>query len=139
MTRINADLRPRVLTDQHLMAEYRELPMVMASLRRSLRTRSVADIISGIPSEFTLNRGHVTFFYDKLLFLEERYGRLVAELQSRKFSLDPGRQLDFTGIPPEFFNDWKQTTEAAETVRERIEGKLLMKPGWYRFRGCPII
>ncbi len=57
MTRINV-IDPIDLTDQHLMAEYRELPMIMGSLRRSLKSKK------GLPKitpKYTLNAGHVTF------------------------------------------------------------------------------
>ena len=61
MTRINA-VHPTVLTDQHLMAEYRELTMVMGSLKRSLNSKNG---LPPIPEKYTLNAGHVTFFYNK--------------------------------------------------------------------------
>ena len=65
MTRINSNIDPKKLTDQHLMAEYRELPMVPAALRKSLRTQSVKTILSKIPKRYKLNSGHVLFFVDK--------------------------------------------------------------------------
>ena len=70
MTRINSNLDPSKLKRMHLIAELREITMVPAALRRSLRTRSVNDILTNIPKKFTLNRGHVTFFYNKLNFLK---------------------------------------------------------------------
>lgn len=73
MTRINANLDSTILTDQHLMAEYRELPMVISSLRRSLKTQSVNKVLKRIPKQFTLNKGHCLFFYNKLGFLGYRY------------------------------------------------------------------
>lgn len=43
--------------------------MVPASLRRSLRTKTKNEVLRSIGPAFTLNRGHVTFFYDKMLYL----------------------------------------------------------------------
>lgn len=61
MARINV-VHPTVLTDQHLMAEYRELTMVMGSLKRSLNSKNG---LPPIPAKYTLNAGHVAFFYNK--------------------------------------------------------------------------
>lgn len=58
------------------MAELREITMVPASLQRSLRTRNSVDILKGIPSKFTLNKGHVSFFYNKQQFLMEQFRNL---------------------------------------------------------------
>ena len=70
---VGPDIDPKKLKRMHLVAELREITMVPASLRRSLQTRKPKDIRLGIPSEFTLNKGHVTFFYDKLGFLIKRF------------------------------------------------------------------
>ena len=63
MTRINI-IEPNELTDQHLIAEYREIFMVGGSLRRTLNSKSGYQV-SKIPKKFTLNSGHVYFFYNK--------------------------------------------------------------------------
>lgn len=135
MTRINADYNPKGLTDQHLLAEYRELPMVHSALRKSLRTRKANDIIKGIPKDYTLNKGHVTFFYDKLLFLNNRYERLKIELTNRGFQLDTSRILDNSGIPFEFFNDWVANDNDEEIIKQRLREKISMKKGWYKYYG----
>ena len=60
MTRINI-INVSELTDQHLIAEYREITMVPAALNRTINSRNGLDI-NKIPKEFTLNKGHVTSF-----------------------------------------------------------------------------
>ena len=72
MTRINAGVDPADLKRAHLLAEWREITMVPASLRRSLRTKTKNEVLRSIGPAFTLNRGHVTFFYDKMLYLRKR-------------------------------------------------------------------
>lgn len=139
MTRINSDLNPYSLTDQHLMAEYRELPMVISSLRRSLRTKTKNEVLSSIPRSFTLNTGHVRHFYDKLSFLEKRYAKLITELEKRQYNLDPNRKLNFDDIPKEFFNDWQSNDFDDNIVKIRIAEKIKMKPNWYRFYGQPLL
>ncbi|OHD24244.1 MAG: hypothetical protein A2Y38_19960 [Spirochaetes bacterium GWB1_59_5] len=137
MTRINI-IDPALLSDQHLMAEYHEIFMVPASLRRSLRTRSISAIMDSVPMQYTLNKGHVLFFYDKRAYLAERYETLKEHLTGRGFNLDPAR-ADFPlhGIPDGFLKGWTPTEEerhAAECIIfKRLEEKLSMRPEWYRW------
>ena len=53
MTRINI-IPPRELYDQHLIAEYREMLMVPASLKRTLASKAGLQLHK-IPKTFTLN------------------------------------------------------------------------------------
>ena len=138
MTRINSDIDPKQLMDQHLMAEYRELPMVIASLKRSLTTQSEREILKKIPPRFTLNKGHVLFFYNKLTFLKDRYVRLVDELINRGYNLDHTRTLDFNNIPATFFNNWTATPTDNAVLEQRIREKIAMKPTWYKYYGKSI-
>ena len=138
MTRINADYELKKLTDQHVMAEYRELPMVIAALKRSLRTQPTNTVLKKIPNSFTLNKGHVTFFYNKLTFLSKRYDRLIIELKERGYKLDADRKLDFNDIPDVFFNDWHAKEKDNIIIENRISEKIQMKPHWYRYYGKPI-
>ena len=82
MTRINI-LPPSELTDQHLIAEYREIFMVGSALQRSLRSPNWKKIEENLPKEFKLNTGHVKFFYNKGKYLHKRYLNLIAEMKSR--------------------------------------------------------
>jgi len=138
MTRINSDIDPKQLMDQHLMAEYRELPMVLSSLRRSLRTQSEREILKKIPPRFTLNKGHVLFFYNKLTFLKDRYTRIVDELLNRGYTLDQARTLDLNNIPSTFFNNWTATAADNAVLEQRIREKIAMKPSWYKYYGKPL-
>lgn len=138
MTRINSDIDPKQLMDQHLMAEYRELPMVIASLKRSLKTQSEREVLKKIPPRFTLNKGHVLFFYNKLSFLKDRYAKLVDELLNRGYNLDHTRTLDFNNIPATFFNNWTATPTDNAVLEQRIREKIAMKPTWYKYYGKSI-
>jgi len=132
MTRINV-VDPEYLTDQHLMAEYRELPMVMGSLRRSVQSKNG---LPKIPSEYTLNKGHVSFFYNKGKFLHRRYKALVAELLKRGYTLDPDRKADFTVfIDSDLYEEWQPGEQALRINVERVTQRILQKPHWYRYKG----
>lgn len=132
MTRINV-IDPVYLTDQHLMAEYRELPMIMGSLRRSLRSPKPLPAES---SKYTLNRGHVTFFYRKGKFLKRRYTDVVVELIARGYNLDPNRRADFqVFIDNDLFHDWTPDDHARAINTERLVQRINKQPQWYRYYG----
>ena len=78
MTRINI-VHPSELTDQHLIAEYREITMVPGSLKRTLVSKSGYQE-KKVPKKFTLNSGHVYFFYNKGKYLDIRYEQLITEM-----------------------------------------------------------
>jgi deoxyribonuclease (pyrimidine dimer) len=135
MTRINV-IDPIELTDQHLMAEYRELPMVMGSLRRSLVAKN------GLPKigdKYTLNAGHVKFFYNKGKFLHRRYLMLIGELMVRGYNLDPNRKADFqVFLDNNLYHDWTPEKEAYIINKQRIDERINQKPHWYRYYGKPL-
>lgn len=132
MTRINSDLDPKLLKRMHLVAELREITMVPAALRRSLRTRQPADIIKGIPKKFTLNKGHVTFFYDKIAFLHSRFNRLATEMERRGYSPDWQRAQAFYGFEPMWLNSWASTPKDDKIVIDRINLRISQKPHLYK-------
>jgi deoxyribonuclease (pyrimidine dimer) len=139
MTRINADLDPKRLTDQHLMAEYQELAMVHASLRRSLRSKPAHEVLKKIPAQYMLGKGHVTFFYNKLTFLEKRYLQLIAELKARNYNLNPNRKFIHEGeFPVEFYNDWQANNNDRRIIAERLVSRIKEKPQWYRYYSSKI-
>jgi deoxyribonuclease (pyrimidine dimer) len=131
MTRINSDISPKNLHRAHLVAEIREITMVPASLRRSLKTREVDSIRKGIPVDFTLNKGHVMFFYDKLGFLIKRFNKLADEMERRGYSPDRNRVVAFDGFDPLWYGDWKSTDKDDGIVMERINHRISEKPHLY--------
>lgn len=130
MTRINI-IPVSDLTDQHLIAEYREITMVPAALVRTLNSKAGFSK-NKIPAKFTLNTGHVYFFYDKGLYLDKRYNELVKEMMLRGFSPDLKRNFPTEVFPSELFNDWIPSTQDQELVLHRIKEKIEMKPNWYK-------
>ena len=130
MTRINI-IPPEELQDQHLVAEYRELFMVGSSLVRSLRSPNW-DPVKKIPKKFTLNKGHVSFFYDKGLYLYNRYNELIDEMKRRGMNPDPERTFKRDQWPDDLFNDWQPSAEDQAITRERIALRISEKPEWYR-------
>lgn len=132
MTRINSNLSPRLLKRAHLVAELREITMVPASLRRSLRTKSPETILRSIPPRFTLNAGHVKFFYNKLEFLKTRFNALADEMSRRGFNADRTRIDAFDGFDPIWYNRWESDAVDDSIVMERINLRISQKPHLYR-------
>ena len=131
MTRINI-IPPKELYDQHLIAEYREITMVPAALYRTLKSKTGL-IHSKIPKKYTLNKGHVYFFYNKGKYLDNRYNELIAEMKSRGITPDQSRLF-----PKQIFIDnnlyhyWEPSEIDMQVIRLRIEQKIKQKPDWYR-------
>lgn len=132
MTRINSDLDPRLLKRMHLVAELREITMVPASLRRSLRTKTKEAVLKSVPANFTLNKGHVTFFYNKLNFLRDRFEGLINEMWRRGYTPDATRIQAFNGFDEEFYGDWTATEADNAIVQERINFRISQKPHLYK-------
>lgn len=132
MTRINSNLSPKQLTRVHLVAELREITMVPAALRRSLRTKSVDVVINSIPAKFTLNAGHVKFFYNKLEFLKNRFSSLADEMDNRGFNADRTRVAAFDGFDPIWYNDWESDPADDALVIDRINLRIAQKPHLYK-------
>lgn len=126
MTRINL-ISPEQLTDQHLLAEYRELPRIFWAVRKKLsewRKIQAWNI-------FKLWNGHVIFFYDKLGFLEKRYYEIINECKKRKFNIKFDK-LDLSDIPVLYKNDYIPTKKDLKISIARINEKLMMKKWFYK-------
>ena len=117
MTRINAGYAVKLLTTKHLMAEHRELkriPNVVSRGRYNLKTA---------PKEFTLGKGHVSFFYDKLGYLKKRYIELYNECRARGLNVQ-NYENSWDGVPPELMNDYIPTERDVQIITERINDRL---------------
>lgn len=131
MTRINL-IDPDELTDQHLIAEYREIRLLCANLQRTLNSKN-GFVESKVPERFTLNKGHVYFFYNKGKYLHNRYEWLKHEMRKRGFS--PQNEFPKNVWPTTLYNDWTPSERDKNVVRERISLRISQKPNWYRYYG----
>tara|TARA_B110000116_G_scaffold265092_1_gene273758 strand:+ start:2357 stop:2764 length:408 start_codon:yes stop_codon:yes gene_type:complete len=131
MTRINI-IPVNELFDQHLIAEYREITMVPAALNRTLKSKKGLDK-SKIKKKYTLNQGHVYFFYNKGKYLNQRYQNIINEMKRRGFNPDPKRKFPKDiFINNNLYKDWSPSIEDLKIIRKRIESKFKEKPDWYR-------
>ena len=131
MTRINI-VPVEELMDQHLIAEYREITMVPASLKRTLSSETGLNP-KKIPEIYTLNKGHVYFFYNKGKYLAKRYQLLVNEMKVRGFNPNNNRKFPVDIFKNnDLFNDWTPCLNEYDIIRERIQQKISKNPEWYR-------
>lgn len=117
MTRINAGIPVETLHYKHLLAEAREI------IRVPNTVKSGKAVVKNIPTTFTLGKGHVKFFYDKLLFLKSRYIQLYQECLKRGYK--PTNFVSaWDGAPIGLMNDWTPTEECVFLLNERISERL---------------
>ena len=130
MTRINSAISPRNLTDQHLLAELRELPRIFTAVFKRLeKGKGFEDI----PAEFTLGSGHCKFFYNKLIFLSNRHNLLRKEYYerfSKGYSIYQGILIDS--------GDYAPTEKEKQLLIERITTRILESYQTPRYYGKSI-
>lgn len=119
MTRINV-VNPKELSTKHLVAEYREITRLPKNLETSLNRKGKKFELKEIPEKYTLGTGHVKFFYNKMAFLEKRFGSLVQEMLDRGYNPTYRDLGIFSKCDKQFYNDYTPTTEAIEINKARI-------------------
>lgn len=125
MVRVNL-ISPEKLSDQHLIAEYDEILMLLGYVRRYPTPL-------GIPKEYTLGKGHIKFFKDKLLYLKKRHDLIKVEMKKRNFKTSV--TIHLLEFPKELLNDWRPNKVAIAKIKERLSFKLRLKPKYYRYYG----
>lgn len=130
MTRINT-VEPVRLTDQHLLAEARELPRVFPLAQAAIDV----GIVIG-PERYTLGKGHVKFFYSRTDYLSRRQTAIIAECLDRGFNLThrvaPAPLLG-CGV-----SRWEPDAADIAVNLARLRDRLHARPGWYRYRGVVV-
>lgn len=124
MTRINL-VNPRELCDQHLVAEYREIPRIGGLLITTIN----AGRDLNIPEEFCLGKGHTKFFLNKGQFLRKRFLAIREEMRARGFRPTFLWRNDWAGWPC-MNNDWTPTPQALALSEERVALRLPVKARW---------
>lgn len=118
MTRINV-IPVSELSDQHLIAEYHELPRV---LKQDIN-------IADAPDKYCLGKGHMKWARRHAFFVKDRYKALIDEMIYRGFKT-------MYGIIEGWYNpatDYTVLPKDIELNRQRIREKYNMKPDWYRW------
>lgn len=124
MTRINAGIPVERLTDQHLLAEHREIKRVTRHYGKIPPTRT-----------FTLGKGHELFFANKPGYTYARYMRIRNECKKRGFEVtDFSKNWD---RKPKRIH-YKPTIKAKRLLRQRIRARIDDSNCQFRYYGKPI-
>jgi hypothetical protein len=126
MTRINL-VDPEALTDQHILAEHRELPRIFPLAAKALERGD----LSG-PDRYTMGTGHMRFFYSRTGWLVARHRTLTAECVRRGFRVQQGELVALPG-----YVAWEPTEADLQVNLGRLRAKLAAPPraGFYRHCG----
>lgn len=76
MTRVNT-IHVHLLTNNQLIAEYREIPRI---INRVVKGK----LYKEIPDSYRMGQGHESFFGDKLKYIHVRHQQILSELAIRK-------------------------------------------------------
>ena len=130
MTRINL-IPPRYLADQNLVAEHKEILQLCGSYRKSKHSKNGINF-KKLPRRFTLNKGHVKFFYDKFAYLHKRFIYIQNEMRRRRIRTNISMDCnEFQGDG--VYKDWEPNENDIEIICGRIEDRIRENPDWYRY------
>lgn len=122
MTRINC-IPPEELSDRHLVAEYRELPRVFGLVMKAIQRGERPDDPRN-PTEYTLGKGHVRFFYPRLAYCVRRFQALAQEMVRRGMKPQySGVKVRWEFFDHQFMGEWTPTPAAQALNRQRIVEK----------------
>lgn len=125
MVRVNL-VNPKKLADQHLIAEYNEILMLVAYIKKHPKLES-------IPRDYCLGRGHMIFFKNKLMYLKNRHEKLKSEMRKRGFNTNKTLKINSFGKKNRI--DWSPRKKDFNLIKKRLIMKLKLKPRYYRYYG----
>jgi len=124
MTRINAGVAPSRLTDQHLLAEYKEILRVFTLHKKNLK-KDKTKFLNSLPKEFKLGTGHVMYFLDKIGYIENRFYQLVNELKHRQFKPTIVLNTDGLSRDPDYRKNIVLLEKHFDLIHDRIIERVL--------------
>ena len=127
MTRINL-ISVTELSDQHLIAEYRELPRII---------KQEHIYIGDAPDTYVLGKGHVKWCVKHANFCLTRYYCICKEMEFRGFKVNYPYD-DLLKIANDKQVTWYSkhyfpTPQDVQLSRNRIVEKINQKPNWYKW------
>ncbi|MFA6088925.1 MAG: pyrimidine dimer DNA glycosylase/endonuclease V [Candidatus Woesearchaeota archaeon] len=115
------------LSDQHLVAEYDEILMLVSYIKRYSKFDGTE------LKQYCLGKGHMKFFKDKVLYLKKRHELLKIEMRKRGFVTR--KNIVLSTFSKKNINDWKPTSLDVSIVTKRILSRIKAKFGYYRYYG----
>lgn len=136
MTRVNV-IPAKLLTDQHLLAELREIPRIGTLVKKA---HAKGKLLPPQPEDYVLGIGHVKFFYNKLGYILSRIKQLQDECVHRKFGIEI---IDYdtdwrSHLTAGYFGNYTATQRAVLLCKDRILERIMLRPNWYRYNRITI-
>lgn len=125
MVRINL-INPKKLADQHLIAEYNEILMLLGYVEKY-------PSIKNIPKKYVLGKGHIIFFKNKLKYIKKRFESIKKEMKKRGFNAS--KKINLNKFHSNNINDWKPNSKDIKLIKKRLKYKVEIKPKYYRYYG----
>lgn len=127
MTRINV-VPVKELSDQHLLAEYRELP----------RCINQEFNLKDAPEKYCLGKGHVKWAASHIRYLLKRYYMICNEMKYRNFKVNfkPDSLVTmaiYRGRNTNPETDYIPTKQDIKLNKERLVSRYMTKPDFYKW------
>lgn len=122
MVRINL-INPRHLSDQHLIAEYNEILMLIGCVKKLSK--------SNAPKNYCLGKGHIYFFKDKLAYLKHRHEIIKKEMKKRGFKAN--KTINLSKFKKNLKKHYHPKKQDKEIIKKRLIQKIKQKPYFYRY------
>lgn len=131
MTRINVGVKAKLLSDEHLRAEHREIKRICNRFMQ----RSIKNKFDDIPMLFTLGKGHELFFVDKGEYTYNRYVELYNECVYRGFNVSSYHENWKVYDNSKFNNNYKELPTDRKIIIERIIERINNSKQKWHYRG----
>ena len=119
MTRINCSIQVISLTDEHLLAEHREIKRLPICTLKAISSGS----INKGPNEFKLGSGHVLFFTKYGKYTLNRYKQIYNECIRRGFNVE-NYSANWECVPSTYMNDLQESQNIGNQLVERITERI---------------
>lgn len=146
MTRINGNIPPALLSDNHLRAEFKEIHRLEELFKIRVKNGTILRM-EDYPKKFTLGKGHLLFFIPRGQFIRQRYWDLAKELKERDITSMYKPKKDFLDCYlnyPELTGDWDDiwseennriNKEVVKRIIDKMVHKIQMSKTYHLFYG----
>jgi len=125
MVRINCGIEPEYLSDQHLVAEYREILLAFGYYNKNGN--------KGLKEATNNLMNPIRFYHNKRKYLIKRFFDLKEEMIRR--GMKPTKDIKLKNVKMILYNDFEPKEQHIERIKERIIQRLNEKPNLYRYCG----
>lgn len=141
MTRINVGINPKYLTDEHLIAEHREIKRICSLFRKRRENIDAGKKVSDLPGTFSLGKGHVLFFMYKPNYTYKRYKQLHKECLKRGLDVTDFRlswAVYWLHFNKSGRSEWSPKPSDVELLVKRIRSNLSKSTANYHYYRKPV-